>query len=309
VDEENQVPNQKTSRSQANSREESQEVIGQFVVFVEDSVEDTVPQKLVTSANGASDDDATASMQTNELKDLFMCFAACGSAQASMSNKLVDTATARSSWFLNEADLLGLKSIQYLNNTKNFDLQDIILRSLRKYGRETLLKMIEANHDRGSFPKDDQDAQVWSVYIKNKMDQYPDELKTQVYVDMLTSLEETFQENGVELARAELDRDIKCHELHLELVADEPCPLRRKARLMRYGWSKDKVKKLDQAREDLKRQIRSLAEIHSEILSITPDTHTRRLRANSRVFVDSTNKTRPPYPSKSTLVLKGMAEF
>jgi hypothetical protein len=276
-----------------------------FDIFIEHTVERPAPRTMVHTMNRTPQD--VMSKQMRKLQDLFLSLAACESVDANVRNKFVDTATAKKAWFLNEVDLVGLSGIHDINYTKKYSLQDVIGRSLRKHGRDTLLYMVEARADRPNraptgSQMGNQISQIKSFCIKNKLDQYPNEIKAQVYGDAITSLEAKFDENRVALADARTDRDEKHYELHQELLAHAPCPLRMKARLMRYGWSKDKLAKLRKVQEDLKEQIRSLAAIHSDVLTLTHCQNAHARRAPSKhVFGDSTNKLNDPHSLSKVL--------
>jgi len=279
--EENPVPPLDPSQTPAGSHNLAD--ICPFVVSIKTTGEDApVPPKR------SAQDTARRAQDVIGLQTLLMSFAACGN-NAHTSSHVVDAATAKSMWFLNEADLLMVEGTIQPIKTTEYSLYSIIQRSLWKYGHGSLLKMIEARHDWETFLKVDQVALLKCFCLKKTLDQYPAPLKTQVYLELITSLEEMVTENTVECSRAEKEREKKRLELHFELISCQPCALRTQTRYMRFVWSNNKVRKLQEARKAMKKQIQSLLGICTEIISFLPDTHDRQ-PSTRRVLVDLTNQ-------------------
>ena len=278
---ENQVPPLDVPRSQTPAGTYYTADIRPFVVANETTGEDApVPSKRTAQ-------DTPRAQDVIGLKKLIMSIAACE--QANTRSKVVDAATAKSMWFLNEADLLMVEGIHPIKTTE-YSLNSIIQRALWKYGHGSLLKMIEARHNWETLLKVDQVALLHRYCLKNKLDQYPAPLKTQVYVELITSLEEMVAENTVDCSRAEKEWAKKRLELHLELISFQPCALRTQTRHMRFVWSNDTVMKLREDQKALEKQIRSLLAICTEIISFLPDTHDRPPPSTRRVLVDATNQ-------------------
>lgn len=242
------------------------------------------------------------------IRHLLISLADYRSIKGTTQEKHVDTATARSAWFLGMQDLKAIKCVRYSNHTNKYDLQDVICRSLCKYGFDSLVERIEQKYQDGHygapFLKLDQLVHLRNLQIKKQLNGYSDASKTRVYINAINELESKLDKNFQELNEAKNDRDEKCNDLHVESVADEPCPLKMKVRLMRYGWCKEKVKKLSRAREEMQDQLSSLATIHSEILSIQPQSQAKTTWSHQGVLGDSTNKRKPVRSSPPVLKKK-----
>jgi len=274
------IPKQKTK-----VRTDNQESISEFMIRIDESDEWLGSKKIMAQEPTNNKADIVL------LENLLLSYSVGESIH--FANQCVDATTAKSVWFLNEADLLMVEGNCLFNGNVQYHLHDIIQRSLRKYGHASLLKMIKAKKDPSqsevSFHNVDKAAQIQSFYLKARIDKCTAGLKNQVCDDLIMRLEAKAKENAIELEPAEKDRTEKSRELHLERHRRKPCPLRLQARQLRFDWSDAKVKKLEKDRTTMQTQIRCLQAIRSEKRPVHSDVKVEQ-SATRRVFADSTNK-------------------